>query len=87
MSPQIQALIADQEFVSESYHGRQVATFHHGQEWLVYIDRVMQPDRLFACAEDALRWLHRKVDDATFDARASLGRRPGARRRSVMAVV
>jgi hypothetical protein len=28
----------------------------------------MQPNRAFASIDDAIRWLHRKVDDVAFDA-------------------
>ena len=86
MSTQSQSANENPNFVSESYHGRQIATFHHSQGWLVYIDRVMQPNRQFGCAEDALKWLRRKTDDCAFDSRmVAFGRRPAQRQRTAMA--
>ncbi len=86
MSTQSQSANEIPGFVSESYHGRQIATFHHSQGWLVYIDRVMQPNRQFGCAEDALKWLRRQTDDCAFDSRmVAFGRRPATRKPAAMA--
>jgi hypothetical protein len=32
----------------------------------------MQPNRAFGSVEDAIRWLHRKVDDVAFDSRIAM---------------
>ena len=65
------------DFLSETYHGRQIAAYRHSQGWLVYLDRVMQQNRQFATAEDAVKWLRRKIDDRDFDERVvNFGRRP-----------
>ena len=49
----------------------------------VYLDNVMQANRLFATSEDAFHWLRRKVDDAAFDNRiAMLCKRHSLRRPS-----
>jgi hypothetical protein len=63
---------AASNFWSDTYHGRKIATYNQGSDWLVYLDNVMQPNRAFASIEDAIRWLHRKVDDVTFDSRITV---------------
>ena len=63
---------ATSNFWSDTYHGRQIAAYHQGSDWLVYLDNVMQPHRAFASIEDAIRWLHRKVDDVAFDSRIAV---------------
>jgi hypothetical protein len=73
---------ATSNFWSDTYHGRKIAAYLQGSDWLVYLDNVMQPHRAFASIEDAIRWLHRKVDDVTFDSRiAMLCSRHAVRRR------
>jgi hypothetical protein len=59
-------------FWSDTYHGRKIAAYHQGSDWLVYLDNVMQPTRAFASIDDAIRWLHRKVDDVAFDSRIAI---------------
>jgi hypothetical protein len=49
-------------FWSTTYGGHHIATFCHRTGWLVYLDRVMQENTLFATAEDATTWLRRTVD-------------------------
>ncbi len=71
-------------FWSGTFFGRQIATSRHSLGWVVYIDRVMQANRTFACMEDAIRWLQRKAEDAAFDSRvAMICKRPTARQRAV----
>ena len=86
MSTQSHSATENPSFISESSHGRQIATFQHSQGWLVYIDRVMQPNRQFGCAEDALKWLRRQTGDCAFDSRmVAFGRRPASRKRVALA--
>lgn len=59
-------------FWSGSYNGRQIATAQHSTGWVVYLDRVMEANRTFADSADAIRWLQRKIDDASFDNRAAM---------------
>ena len=63
---------ATSNFWSDTYHGRKIAAYHQGSDWLVYLDDVMQPNRAFASIEEAIHWLHRKVDDAAFDSRIAM---------------
>jgi hypothetical protein len=78
-------LAATSTFLAESYKGRRIATFRHSLGWHVYLDNVMQANRLFASSEDAFRWLRRKVDDAAFDSRiALLCKRHPLRQRNAM---
>jgi len=65
---------ADPAFWSASYHGKQIAASQHSRSWVVYIDRVMQANRIFASIEEAIGWLERKVDDDAFDSRAGMFR-------------
>jgi hypothetical protein len=71
-------------FLAETYKGRRIATFRHSLGWHIYLDNVMQANRLFASSEDAFHWLRRKVDDAAFDNRiAMLCKRHSLRRPSL----
>jgi hypothetical protein len=74
-------------FWSDSYHGRQIAAYRHGSDWLVYLDNVMQANRAFASVEDAIRWLRRKVDDVAFDSRVAMicGRHARRQRKALSA--
>ena len=54
---------------AETYNGRRIAAFQHSLGWHVYLDNVMQANRLFASSEDALRCLRRMMDDVAFDGR------------------
>jgi hypothetical protein len=75
---------AASNFWSDTYHGRKIAAYLQGSDWLVYLDIVMLPNRALASIEDAVRWLHRKVDDGAFDSRiATLCSRHAGRRRKV----
>jgi hypothetical protein len=47
---------------SDSYRGRSIATLNHGSGWLVYLDHVLQHNKLFVTAEAAVRWLRDQVD-------------------------
>ena len=49
-------------FWSEVYRGRPIAILNHCGRWLVYLDHVLQPRMQFDTAQNALTWLHRKVD-------------------------
>jgi hypothetical protein len=51
-------------FWSDSYHGHTIATLNHGRGWLVYVDHVLQHNKLFATAEAAVAWLRQQVDVA-----------------------
>ena len=59
------ALNRTDEFWSDSYRGRTIATLNHGSGWLVYVDHVLQHNMLFVTAEAAVAWLRRQVDSAT----------------------
>ena len=52
------------EFWSDSYHGHTIATLNHGRGWLVYVDHVLQHNKLFETAEAAVAWLRGQVDIA-----------------------
>jgi len=69
------------DFWSDTFQGHDIAVFRHIRGWLVYIDQVMQPNRQFATAQDAIVWLHRKIEGKDADSRAILfNRRKAARR-------
>jgi hypothetical protein len=72
MSNSLGLASATTTFLAEIYMGRRIATFRHSLGWHVYLDNVMQANRLFASSEDALRWLRRRVDDAAFDNRITI---------------
>ena len=50
------------EFWSDSYRGHTIATLNHGRGWLVYLDHVLQHNKLFETAEAAAAWLRQQVD-------------------------
>ena len=50
------------EFWTSSYRGHSIATLSQGSGWLVYLDHVLQHDKLFATADAAVNWLHQQVD-------------------------
>jgi hypothetical protein len=50
------------DFWSDSYRGHTIAALNHGRGWLVYLDHVLQHNKLFATAEAAAAWLKRQVD-------------------------
>lgn len=50
------------DFWSDSYRGHTIATLNHGRGWLVYVDHVLQHNKLFATAEAAAAWLKRQID-------------------------
>ena len=52
------------DFWSDSYRGRTIATLSHGRGWLVYVDHVLQHNKLFVTAEAAVTWLRSQVDSA-----------------------
>jgi hypothetical protein len=72
MSKPIHNSNTNSAFWCETYHGRQIAIYQNSFGWVAYIDRVMQANRTFAAIEDAIRWLRREVDDATFDSRMAV---------------
>lgn len=47
---------------SDTYRGRQIATFRHNRGWLVYLDRIQQQNKVFPSAELAADWLRREID-------------------------
>ena len=49
-------------FWSDSYRGHSIATLNHGSGWLVYLDHVLQHNKLFATAEAATTWMRDQVD-------------------------
>jgi hypothetical protein len=49
-------------FWSDSYRGNSIATLNHGSGWLVYLDHVLQHNKLFVTAEAATTWLRDQVD-------------------------
>jgi hypothetical protein len=49
-------------FWSDSYRGHRIATLNRGSGWLVYLDHVLQHNKLFATAEAATTWLRDQVD-------------------------
>jgi hypothetical protein len=54
-------LSADQDFWSDLYCGRTIATYRHHDQWLVYVDH-LQLNKAFATAQDAVVWLMMHVD-------------------------
>jgi hypothetical protein len=55
----------DDEFWSGSYRGHCIATLNRGSGWLVYLDHVLQHNKLFATADAAVTWLHQQIDGST----------------------
>jgi hypothetical protein len=51
-----------EDFWSDNYRGHSIATLNHGRGWLVYLDHVLQHNKLFASAEAAVAWLRGQVD-------------------------
>ncbi len=49
-------------FWSDSYRGHRIATLNHGSGWLVYLDHVLQHNKLFVTADAAATWLRDQVD-------------------------
>jgi hypothetical protein len=49
-------------FWSDSYRGHSIATLNRGSGWLVYLDHVLQHNKLFATADAAVTWLRQQVD-------------------------
>ena len=58
----MQTLKQTDEFWSDSYRGHSIATLNHGSGWLVYLDHVLQHNKLFVSAEAAVMWLRNQVD-------------------------
>ena len=58
------------EFWSDSYRGHTIATLNRGNGWLVYLDHVLQHNKLFATAETAVAWLRRQIDIAATPSQA-----------------
>jgi hypothetical protein len=52
-------------FWSDSYRGHTIAAVSRGNGWLVYVDHVLQHNKLFATVEAAGAWLRRQIDAAT----------------------
>ena len=55
----------DQDFWSDVYRGRHLAVFNHNGRWHAYLDHIIQPNVVFATAENALRWLAARVDSVS----------------------
>ena len=49
-------------FLSDSYRGHNIAALSHGRGWLVYLDHVLQHNKLFETAEAGIAWLRREID-------------------------
>jgi hypothetical protein len=49
-------------FWSDSYRGHSIATLNHGRGWLVYLDHVLQHNKLFETADAAVAWLRSQID-------------------------
>jgi hypothetical protein len=49
-------------FWSDSYRGHSIATLNRGSGWLVYLDHVLQHNKLFVTADAAAIWLRDQVD-------------------------
>jgi len=49
-------------FWSDSYRGHSIATLNRGSGWLVYLDHVLQHNKLFVTADAATTWLRDQVD-------------------------
>ena len=60
----MQTLEQTENFWSDSYRGHSIATLNRGSGWLVYLDHVLQHNKLFASAEAAAAWLKQQVDVA-----------------------
>jgi hypothetical protein len=58
----MQATTETDTFRSDSYRGHSIATLNHGHGWLVYLDHVLQHNKLFASAEAGIAWLRREID-------------------------
>jgi len=58
----MQSLRDSGDFWSDTYRGHSIATLNHGRGWLVYLDHVLQHNKLFASSEAAVRWLRRQID-------------------------
>lgn len=53
-----------EDFLSDTYRGHSIATLNHGRGWLVYLDHVLQHNKLFVTADAAVAWLRTQVDRA-----------------------
>jgi hypothetical protein len=63
MRQQMQTTIhTDDDFWSGSYRGHTIATLNRGSGWLVYLDHVLQHNKLFVTADAAVTWLHQQID-------------------------
>ncbi len=51
-------------FWSDCYRGHTIAALSRGNGWLVYLDHVLQHNKLFATVEAAAVWLRRQIDTA-----------------------
>jgi hypothetical protein len=52
----------DDEFWSGNYRGHSIATLNRGSGWLVYLDHVLQHNKLFVTADAAVEWLRQQID-------------------------
>ena len=81
MNTQVSMQPVTEDFWTESFLGHEIAIFRHSRGWLVYIDQIMQQNRYFATADDAIVWLRRKVDGREPECRViTFSRRKAARR-------
>lgn len=60
----MQSLGNSGDFWSDTYRGHSIATLNHGRGWLVYLDHVLQHNKLFASADAAVNWLRKQIDGA-----------------------
>jgi hypothetical protein len=54
----------DQNYCCDIYRGHHIAVFNHHGRWHAYLDHMFSP-MVFATAENAMRWLARRVDLTT----------------------
>ena len=59
-------LVSDQDFWSGTYAGRRIAIFNEHGRWHASLDHAHQPNLVFTSAEHAVKWLTRRVAEATF---------------------
>ena len=58
----MQTMNHSDEFWAGSYRGHSIATLNRGSGWLVYLDHVLQHNKLFVTADAAMTWLRQQID-------------------------
>jgi hypothetical protein len=59
-------------FWSDLYRGRPIAIYNRDGRWHVYLDHVLQHNKVFATGEHAVRWLRQRIDTHCVSAPAVL---------------